>query len=168
MSGAMTSTRGKGAITVAVLVAAAGLALHLGQADLGAARVWLPRCAWHAATDLHCSGCGNTRAAHALLHGDVDGALRQNAVFVLALPFLLLGAFRMWFHWMFPHRRRPLPIRWRLGHSLAILAILVAFGVLRNVPRAPFDWLAPVPVNPAESSSDPGGPLRAARPPGGR
>ena len=164
----MKSPWTKGAITAAVLLGAAGLALYLGQADLAAERTWLPRCAWHAATGLHCPGCGNTRSAQALLHGDVGGAVRQNAIFVLALPFLLLGAFRVWFHWMFPHRRRSLPIRWRLGHSLAILGLLVAFGVLRNVPRPPFDWLAPVPVTPAASSSDPGEPLRAARPHGGR
>ena len=46
-----------------------------------------PRCPFHALTGLQCPGCGTTRALHHLLHGDVAGAFRLNAMLFVALPF---------------------------------------------------------------------------------
>ncbi len=51
---------------------------------------WNPTtCAIHAMTGLPCPLCGGTRAAKALMHGDVATALRLNA---LALPAVVLIA----------------------------------------------------------------------------
>ena len=46
-----------------------------------------PPCLFHALTGLQCPGCGTTRALHHLLHGDVAGALRLNAMLFVVLPF---------------------------------------------------------------------------------
>ena len=42
-----------------------------------------PPCALHWLTGLHCPGCGSTRAAHALLHGNFFDALCFNALLVI-------------------------------------------------------------------------------------
>jgi hypothetical protein len=48
-----------------------------------------PACPIHALTGLLCPGCGGTRAVLALLHGDLIGAWRENALLVVLLPGLL-------------------------------------------------------------------------------
>ena len=99
-----------------------------------------PRCPLHAMTGLHCPGCGSLRAIHSLLHGDLASALHFNALLVLALPFLVwLG-----FNWLRASRGTaapntgPRPVWFWL-----FFGTVMAFGVLRNLPFAPFSHLAP-------------------------
>lgn len=122
------------------------LAFYLRGADLRSEDRLLPQCSLNALTGLHCPGCGNTRAASAILHGDIAGAVEQNILFVIAIPFLGLGALRLWTDWVYPGMWKPLPFRWRWSYSLAIISVVVAFGILRNVPSQPYSWLAPVPL----------------------
>lgn len=97
-----------------------------------------PVCRFHQLTGLNCPGCGTTRACHALLHGDLSAAFRDNALFVLSLPALLLRG-----GWLAiaRYRGRPagswLPVNW--GWSL--LTIALVFAVLRNLPA--FAFLSP-------------------------
>lgn len=140
------------ATTVALLVLS-GLALHLRQATPGKSIRILPPCLFHLATNLHCPGCGNTRATKALLEGDVAGAARQNALFVLTLPLLFYGGFRVWHRWMWGDLWfRPFP--WRAWHGSLIVGVILVFSVVRNLPWQPFAWLAPdaevVPVRKEE------------------
>jgi hypothetical protein len=91
-----------------------------------------PRCPLHEFTGLHCPGCGSTRAMHSLLHGRVAEALRCNPLLVVGLPCVVL--FSLW--------------RYHVGHgsracALATLAIVMAYGVARNIPCYPFKLLAP-------------------------
>lgn len=155
----------KWTVTLAVLLVAAVLALYLRKVDLAeGGGTFLPRCSLNHFTGLHCPGCGNTRAAQALLHGDLAGAIRQNVVFVVALPFLLLGAARTWYGWMYPGRLRPLlPFDWKWSWSLVIIGGVLAFSVLRNIPAQPFSWLAPVPIGAGSAA-----PPITANPPAGR
>lgn len=51
-----------------------------------------PQCVFRALTDLECPGCGVTRAAHRLLHGDFAGAFRLNAMVFVAVPFMAMVA----------------------------------------------------------------------------
>ena len=100
-----------------------------------------PPCLFHRWTGLHCPGCGGTRCAHALLHGDPAQAAAYNLLAVLCLPYLLLlaanglwygatgrTAFRVW-----------APAWW----PRAALVVVVLFWVARNLPWAPFTFLAP-------------------------
>ncbi len=91
---------------------------------------WMPFCVFHRATGLYCPGCGAARSFHRLLHGDFIGALRANWLLwpVLAVAVGLLVSRRL--------NRCP-----RLGQAL--LLILVLYWILRNLPFAPFRFLAP-------------------------
>src|SRR6266849_4690635 len=51
-----------------------------------------PRCVFHALTGLQCPGCGTTRALHHLLHGDIAGAFRLNAMLFVAVPFAAIAS----------------------------------------------------------------------------
>lgn len=121
-------------------------ALALREKNLAEGAWWLPSCTLNDLTGLYCPSCGNTRATQALLRGDLALAWRQNPAFLIALPFLCWGAIHLWVGWMFPGRKRPLPFRWRHSYSLALIVLVVAFGVLRNLPGELFRFLAPEPI----------------------
>jgi hypothetical protein len=91
----------------------------------------LPPCFFHALTGLHCPGCGSTRALHQLAHGHLLAALRLNPLTIGALP--LIG-------YLLTRRSAP-PVKpvW----IWVLLGVVIAFGVLRNLPAYPFTLLAP-------------------------
>jgi hypothetical protein len=101
-----------------------------------------PPCLFHLATGLYCPGCGGTRAAYLALHGDIVGALSQNALCTLAFPAATgyLAAL-LWFalsgRWL---------LRWepKFRSTIVLVGILLVFAVLRNF--AAFAFLAPKPL----------------------
>jgi hypothetical protein len=99
-----------------------------------------PKCLLHETTGLYCPGCGATRALYCLLHGKILEALHDNALVILVLP--VLGATMLWRS----RRRRPpsMDSRFRSIWIVVLLAVVVAFGILRNLPARPFYWLAPL------------------------
>jgi len=119
----------KWALLSAAAVAAAGAAAVLLRFDPSKTR-WMPRCFFHTLTGLYCPGCGSTRAFHALLHGNVAASLRWNPLFI---PLALLLAVLL--------------VRPQLGCRRAVtyplLAAVVLFWILRNLPWYPFTLLAP-------------------------
>jgi hypothetical protein len=88
------------------------------------------RCPWLMLTGLYCPGCGTLRAMHRLLTGDPAAMLRLNLLVVAVLLAAPLGMLR-------PQLLRSPAI------SRGIVAVILAFWVLRNVPFAPFTRLAP-------------------------
>jgi len=98
---------------------------------------YLPRCPLYATTGLYCPGCGSTRAVHQLLHGHVAAAFGYNPLLVVSLPLLAYAVARQFIRALPP--RRPLPA-WTIW---AIFAVLVTFGVVRNVPWGAVRWMAP-------------------------
>lgn len=103
---------------------------------------WLPGCFFHKFTGLHCPGCGMTRAAHATLHGEIGSAFRYNPLGMVLLPLAAAGFAIELVGWA---RGRPLPFRLSVGArgAWAIVFILLAFWLLRNLPWFPFTLLAP-------------------------
>lgn len=103
---------------------------------------WLPPCLLHRATGLHCPGCGMTRATHAALHGEWACAFRFNPLGMVLLPFVAVGIAFQVEGWV-----RARPARWQphLGAygGWVILAVVVGFWILRNLPGWPFSLLAP-------------------------
>ncbi|MFC8921753.1 DUF2752 domain-containing protein [Cellulosimicrobium sp. NPDC057127] len=95
-------------------------------------------CPLLALTGFACPGCGGLRATHDLAHLDLAGAWAANPLWVLVAPVLVV----LWLVWLarawrgLPGPRVPGGVAW------ASLAVLVLFGVLRNVPVLT-GWLGP-------------------------
>ena len=109
-----------------------------------------PPCLIHRSTGLFCAGCGSTRAMHALLHGRVWAAFRYNALMVVAVPVVAV-AFVRYTRRVFAHpapRPRRIPPTWCVA---ALLVLLIAYTVLRNLPVRPLNWLAPTDVEATRS-----------------
>jgi hypothetical protein len=97
-----------------------------------------PVCQFHNLTGWNCPGCGATRAAYALLHGNFPLALRDNALFVFGLFGFAVRA--IWFA-----ARKffckttgeffPAKFIWPL------LFIAIVFSILRNLSA--FAFLSP-------------------------
>jgi hypothetical protein len=136
--GALLRRQRASAISATILLAVVlGTGLLLYAVD-PAGVAWLPKCPLHQITGWHCPGCGVTRAAHALLHGDLLGAFNKNALLLFLTPLLLLYC-----GW----KRRREGRAWSTTISrraiLGLLALLLLFAVLRNIPVYPFELLAP-------------------------
>lgn len=55
-----------------------------------------PGCTFRRLTGISCPGCGGTRAAGALLRGDIWGACRYNLLLPISLLALLIEYIRLW------------------------------------------------------------------------
>jgi hypothetical protein len=100
-----------------------------------------PACMFHKLTGLNCPGCGGLRALHQLVHGHLTKALHFNALAVLALPVLLgISARALWL-------RKTGPVKSRTFFPPAalwlFLAVMVVFGIVRNLPFPLFLELSP-------------------------
>ena len=92
-----------------------------------------PRCTFLSFTGYKCPGCGSQRAIHALLHGDVAGAFRYNALLLVAIPWIALCLFAE------SQRVRNPRLYARLNAPLLIwllLAMVLLWWLLRNI----FNW----------------------------
>ena len=92
-----------------------------------------PRCTFLSLTGYKCPGCGSQRAIHALLHGDVVGVFRYNALLLVAIPWIALCLYAE------GQRIRNPRLYARLNAPLLIwlfLAILLLWWLLRNI----FNW----------------------------
>ena len=118
------------------MAGSAGYTLASHPTEAGADSV--PTCLLKYTTGFVCPGCGCTRAAWYLLHGDLPAAARHHALFVFAVPFLLYlyvaWAGRRLFGWRLPELQLSPAV---IGGFLAVWAV---FSVLRNLPWAPFTW----------------------------
>jgi hypothetical protein len=105
-------------------------------------------CPFLEVTGFHCPGCGSTRAAWLLLHGDVAGAVQHNLLFLPAVVYLV----SRWLHevapeatgWLPGFVRRPTEVP--AAAMVVLAALLVAYGVARNLPVG--DFLAPPALAP--------------------
>ncbi len=82
-------------------------------------------CPIHSLTGVFCPGCGSTRAARALLRGDLELAIHNNAL-LLVSPVLVLVGFLI--------SRYSKNRMWLYLFLAILLAVVVAFTVLRNQP----------------------------------
>jgi hypothetical protein len=91
-----------------------------------------PRCPLHELTGWLCPGCGTLRAAHQLLHGNVAAAWQLNPLTVSLVPAGLWLALRE-IVWQCYGRRWPGLVT-RPLFGWALVAVLVLFGIVRNLP----------------------------------
>ncbi len=120
------------------LLAGGFLALRAFWQDFASA---LPPCTFHSLTGLYCPGCGGTRSAKGLLRGDFVQAFGMNplvvTLFVTACGLLGIA---VWREWRRPGGGLPVIPAW-FAWSLA--GLVVAFGLVRNLPWWPFTLLVP-------------------------
>ena len=136
-----TETRHFERLAAAALIALAAAGAALVRYFDPVAAGFFPACPLYRMTGFACPGCGLTRGFHALFHGDVAAALQFNAlipfwVLVFGYVFVSLA--------LFAARGRGLPMK--LFHPAVlwiVLIVLLAFGVLRNLPFYPFTLLFP-------------------------
>ncbi|MDX3852820.1 DUF2752 domain-containing protein [Streptomyces sp. AK02-01A] len=90
-----------------------------------------PVCPLYGLTGVYCPGCGGLRSAHAVAHGDLSGALGDNAVAVLGYAAFAV----LWVAWVVRARKR-LPLRIALAPAWwwALGGLVLAFSVVRNLP----------------------------------
>lgn len=100
-----------------------------------------PPCPLHYLTGWYCPGCGSLRAMHVLLHGNLQQAWAMNPLTIVLLPFVAYGlaseltaALR--------GRGLPQPML-PASYIRALCAVIVLFGIIRNLPLHPFNLLAP-------------------------
>ena len=88
-------------------------------------------CMLHLTTGLYCPGCGISRFFVELAHFRFLSAMRQNLAVAVLLPFwCVIGLIEFWWNPRFLAKGS------RIGNFLtwASVAILVLFGILRNIP----------------------------------
>jgi hypothetical protein len=98
---------------------------------------WLPPCLFYKLTGLYCPGCGSTRMLYWLVHGHPLLAMRENALAMLVLPWVV---WRLGVQMLASPRGRE---RWNWRWGMGFAGVLVAFMVARNVPAGPLCKLAP-------------------------
>ena len=108
----------------AILLAGVGYGLFCARTGRG-----IP-CILHELTGLDCPGCGMTRAVLALARLDVAAAFGYNAIWPVILGYLLWVGLGMSASFVKRGEVFYLPGKTRM-HAV-ILAVILAFGVLRN------------------------------------
>lgn len=90
---------------------------------------WMPKCPVYLLTGFECPGCGSQRAIHALIHGNLGQAFRENAFLIILMPFIALIAFAEISREKYPRLYRS------ISHPFVIISLLIAVCVwtfLRN------------------------------------
>ncbi len=128
------NVRHRVALLVSAVVAAACALLYFFNP---AEHMFFPACMFHRVTGLNCPGCGGLRATHQLLHGHLAAAFRLNPLFVVAIPAGII--FLLWNVLMKSPENK---FSFRPAWLWIGLAVVVAFGVARNLP---FAWMAQLP-----------------------
>jgi hypothetical protein len=54
---------------------------------------FMPKCIFYSTTGYQCPGCGSQRAIHNLVNFDLIGAMHENLMLVISIPYLIFGAF---------------------------------------------------------------------------
>ncbi|HET6181508.1 MAG TPA: DUF2752 domain-containing protein [Candidatus Sulfotelmatobacter sp.] len=130
----------KGWLPVTMIASAALAVVTLRVFDPATSGVF-PPCPMRYLTGWYCPGCGSLRAIHQLLLGNLRAAWAMNPLTVVLIPFLTYGLAS---HALFEIRGRGLPRMFLPAVSIRVLcAVILLFGIARNLPVHPFDLLAP-------------------------
>lgn len=94
-------------------------------------------------TGLDCPGCGGTRCANDLLHGDLTGALSHNAMLFCGLAIFLCVSIYLIVRITILGKQAPSIPEIKTRWLWYIAGIILMFTILRNIPTWPFTLLAP-------------------------
>ena len=144
MSGALSESPGpkrSWALWTALMVGAVVLLRILFIDFESTIRGVSPGCPFHRLTGLHCPGCGGTRAFFAFLKGDLALSWRKNPLFLIGLAGGVIFAVSTLLDKTTGRRWGWIRISAKGGWT--ILALVLVFWVVRNIPHLPFTLLAP-------------------------
>ncbi len=113
-------------------LAAVAAALTAADVAIDPTRTHVPLCPLHALTGLSCPFCGSLRAVDELVRGHVATALADNALLVTALPIVAA----LWLVDVAGIGSRAAPRRWSPAVKVGLVAVVVVFAVVRNLPFA--------------------------------
>ena len=100
----------------------------------------IPPCPFYYFTGLFCPGCGALRTIHALTHGDLARAFSLNPLLILFLPYMAYFGLSQVAAALTGKRWSPaVSPRW----GWTAFVVIVAFGILRNLPGEAFEVLRP-------------------------
>ena len=99
-------------------------------------------CMFYVMTGLYCPGCGSGRACFSVLHGDIWRAFCYNPMFCLLLPFLGLYFAARLIDWVVTGGNH---VDGKINQRMLwiVVAVVIIFGAVRNIPVFPFRLLAP-------------------------
>ena len=112
--------------------AAGALALAGADVAIDPVHTHVPLCPLHSLTGWWCPFCGSLRAVDELARGHFGAALHDNLLLVSALPVALA----FWWAWVLRARAGDGAPRRSPAAPLAVMLLLVAFAVVRNLPFA--------------------------------
>ncbi|WP_407639668.1 DUF2752 domain-containing protein [Actinacidiphila guanduensis] len=120
----------RAAVPLGVLAAVAGGFAYVGAVDPNTPGHY-PVCPLLYYTGVYCPGCGGLRSAYAVAHGRFGTALGCNALAVAGYAVFAV----VWAVWLVRAvRGRPFEPVLRPSHRWALLALVLAFTVVRNLP----------------------------------
>ena len=93
-------------------------------------------------TGLYCPGCGAGRACFSILHGKFFDAFCYNPLLVILLPFTGGYIAARGIDWAVTGGNH-IDGKISIKLLLAVLIIILIYGILRNIPIFPFSLLAP-------------------------
>lgn len=93
-------------------------------------------------TGLYCPGCGAGRACFSILHGKFFDAFCYNPLLVILLPFAGGYIAARGIDWAVTGGNH-IDGKISIKLLLAVLIIILVYGILRNTPIFPFSLLAP-------------------------
>ena len=102
---------------------------------------FFPKCSLYVATGYTCPGCGSTRALYHLSHGNVLEAFRLNPGLITLLLLSVTDYTRYAIAVKRAKRFQTLFFNTKLIFTL--LGGMLIYGIVRNLPWAPFAGLAP-------------------------
>lgn len=129
----------KSAALYIILSAALFMVLYLQNPN----RPALLPCYWNELTGFDCPGCGMTRAFCNLIHGNVAASLHNNLLVVFAFPaavFLWCDVLYFIMTGRSFHIFKRIPKKILCIMLILTITLIIAFGILRNIPAHPFDF----------------------------
>ena len=117
-------------IAVAIVFLATVYYIYDPSASVG---VKFPKCPFLVLTGYKCPGCGSQRAIHALLNLRFADVIHYNALFVPAIPYLILLLVALWKRNEYPEFHNRLN---SYTSCIAVFVIVVVWWITRNI----FDW----------------------------
>lgn len=100
-------------------------------------------CMFYKLSGYYCPGCGAGRACYCILHGRLAQAFRYNPLLCILLPWLALYIAACGIQWLVTGRET-VSSRIPIEATYVLLAVVILYGIARNIDVYPFTLLAPM------------------------